>query len=209
MLCSSLFKGETRACPVLDTGRGMGLLLERTVRSENAPHNYSVRFRDRISEMNEEKDLKTRIVRMEVSDLDTVVEMDASSRPTPWSKESFLKELQNPLSSCFTLKLKKEATEQVIGFICFRILGEESELLDLVIHSRYRRKGFGKHLMSFYSDFCHERKIKSFYLETGVSNGPAIRLYQSLAYQPIGKRPRFYHGREDALLMMRRACELE
>ena len=155
--------------------------------------------------MNERKNLKTRIVRMEVSDLDIIVEMDASSRPTPWSKESFLKELQNPLSSCFTLKLKKGGTEQVIGFICFRILGEESELLDLAIHSMYRQRGFGKHLMRFYFDFCHERRVKAFYLETGVSNRSAIRLYQSLAYQPIGKRPKFYQGREDALLMMRRA----
>ena len=148
---------------------------------------------------------KTRILKMEASDLDTVAETDASSRLTPWSKESFLEELKNPLSSCFTLKLKKGATEQVIGFICFRILGEESELLDLAIHSRYRQRGFGKHLMTFYLDFCHERRVKTFYLETGVSNQSAIRLYQSFAYQPIGKRPKFYQGREDALLMMRRA----
>jgi ribosomal-protein-alanine N-acetyltransferase len=155
--------------------------------------------------MNEGKDLKTRIVKMEASDLDTVVEMDASSRSTPWSKQSFLKELQNPLSFCFTLKLEKGATEQLIGFICFRILEEESELFDLAIHSRYRQRGFGRQLMTFYLGFCHDLEVKTFYLETGASNRAAIRLYQSLSYQPIGKRVTFYQGREDALLMMRRA----
>ncbi|OGP90913.1 MAG: hypothetical protein A2157_05585 [Deltaproteobacteria bacterium RBG_16_47_11] len=145
------------------------------------------------------------ILKMEVSDLDQVADLDASSRLTPWSRQAFLEELQNPLSHCFTLKGEKGPNGHAIGFICFRIVGEESELLSLAIHLQYRQRGWGKELMKFYMDFCGQRNIKIFYLETGISNQPAIGLYRSFAYQPIGIRSKLYQGKEDALLMMRRA----
>ena len=145
------------------------------------------------------------IHKMRESDLDEVVQMDASSRPTPWSRQSFLQELQNPFSYCFTLKKDIESNDQNIGFLCFRIVEEESEILNLAIHPQYRQKGLGKQLMKFYIDFCSQREIKTFYLETGVSNQAAIRLYQSFSYHPIGIRPKYYQGKEDALLMVRRA----
>jgi len=85
---------------------------------------------------------------------------------------------------------------------------DESELLNLAIHPDYRQKGFGKELMRFYIDFCHQRKIETFYLETGVKNQAAIRLYRSFAFHPVGIRQKFYPENEDALLMARRASWL-
>ena len=87
----------------------------------------------------------------------------------------------------------------------FVMVEDESELLNLAIHPGYRQKGFGRELMQFYIDFCHQRKIEAFYLETGVKNQPAIRLYRSFAYHPVGIRQKFYPENEDALLMARRA----
>ena len=145
------------------------------------------------------------IHKMDESDLDEVAEMDASSRPTPWSRQSFFQELQNPFSYCFTLKKEIDSHARNIGFLCFRIVGEESEILSLVIHPKYRRKGSGKQLMKFYIDFCSQREIKAFYLETGASNQGAICLYESFSYHPIAIKRKYYQGEEDALLMMRRA----
>jgi ribosomal-protein-alanine N-acetyltransferase len=145
------------------------------------------------------------IQKMRESDLDEVVQMDASSRVTPWSRQSFLQELQNPFSFCFTLKKEIDSHDQNIGFLCFRIVEEESEILNLVIHPKFRGKGLGKQLMKFYIDFCSQREIKTFYLETAASNQAAIRLYRSFSYSPIGVRPKYYQEKEDALLMARRA----
>lgn len=143
--------------------------------------------------------------KMEVSDLDEVVELDTSSRLTPWSRPSFLEELKNPFSYCYTLRRRRGSHDQIVGIICFRILDEESELLILAIHPQYRQQGLGRKLMKFYFDFCSRKKVETFYLEAGAFNQPAIRLYQSFAYQPIGKRPNYYQGKEDALLLLRRA----
>jgi [ribosomal protein S18]-alanine N-acetyltransferase len=138
-------------------------------------------------------------------DLDEIVRMDASSRSTPWSRQSFFQELQNPFSYSFTLKKRIDSRARAIGFLCFRIVGQESEILALVIHPQFRQKGLGKQLMRFYIDYCSRRGVKAFYLETDASNQAAIRLYRSFSYDPIGRRPKYYQGKEDALLMARRA----
>jgi [ribosomal protein S18]-alanine N-acetyltransferase len=145
------------------------------------------------------------IHKMGESDLDEVVQMDASSRPTPWSRQSFSQELQNPVSYCFTLKKEIDSHDQNIGFLCFRIVGQESEILSLVIHPNFRGKGLGKQLMTFYIDFCTQREVQAYYLETAAGNQAAIRLYRSFSYSSIGVRPKYYQETEDALLMARRA----
>ena len=142
---------------------------------------------------------------MEISDLDGVVGIEASSLLMPWSRQSFEEELKSPHSYCFSLKQRKNEMTLVIGFICFRIVEAESEILTLAIHPQVRQKGLGKHLMRFYIDFCEHRRVRTFYLETGVSNEPAIRLYRSMGYQSERIRKNFYKGTEDALLMVRRA----
>ena len=152
----------------------------------------------------DETTIQTRIVKMEESDLDEVLSIEASSRQMSWSRQSFVEEMKSPLSFCFLLRGESGAAERVLGFICFRVIGEESDLLNLAVHSQYRHMGLGKELMGFYIDFCRERQTKMFYLETGISNEAAIHLYQSFDYHPTGVRTKFFRGKEDALLMARR-----
>lgn len=152
-----------------------------------------------------DKKEKTRLIKMEESDLDDVLSIEASSRQTSWSRQSFIEEIKNPLSFCFLLREERESTGQVLGFICFQVIDEESQLLNLGVHSRYRQRGSGKQLMRFYIDFCEQRNVKIFYLETGVSNQAAIHLYRSFGYYRTGVRSKFFQGKEDALLMTRRA----
>jgi len=94
--------------------------------------------------------------------------------------------------------------QPVIGFICFRNITEESELLNICVHPDYRQLGVGKRLMQFYVDFSSRRGIRTFYLEVNASNQSAIHLYQSFSYQSSGMKKNFYKGKFDALLMMKK-----
>ncbi len=138
-------------------------------------------------------------------DLDEVLSIEAASRQTSWSRSSFVGEMENPVSRCLVLKEKREPGNQTLGFICFRVIGEESEIVNLGVHPLHRRRGIGRQLMRFYIDFCSERRVKSFSLETGISNEPAITLYRSFGYRIERIRSRFYRGKEDAVLMVRKA----
>jgi len=141
---------------------------------------------------------------MDVKDLDEVLAIEALASPTPWSKNMFAEEMQNPFSCCFVIRIEVESKQAVIGFICFRNMSEESELLNIAVHPHYRRLGVGKRLMQFYIDFSSQRGVKAFYLEVNSSNQSAIHLYQYFSYQSFGMRKKFYQRQFDALLMMKK-----
>src|SRR4030042_1892519 len=111
----------------------------------------------------------------------------------------FTEEMQNPSAHCFVIQMNGILRDQTVGFICFQNIENESEILNICVHPRFRQLGIGKQLMQFYIDFC--RKIKTFFLEVSASNQPAIHLYRLFSYQTVGIRKRFYQGTLDALLM--------
>lgn len=145
------------------------------------------------------------IEKMEREDLDEVLLIETSSSLTPWSREMFLEELRNPLAHSFVYRGDEPQGHPLAGFICFRNVGEESELLNIGVHPLYRRMGIGRKLMQFYIEFGKAEQIKTFYLEVHVSNPPAIRLYERFSYQLAGTRKKFYQGKFDALMMVKRA----
>jgi ribosomal-protein-alanine N-acetyltransferase len=147
---------------------------------------------------------KVTIQRMKAQDLDEVLWIESLSSQSPWSRKMFIEELENPFAHCFTVGNEETPEHQVTGFICFRNVRDESELLNIGVHPYFRQLGIGKKLMAFYFDFCEKRQVKTFFLEVNSSNASAIHLYQLFHYHPIGIREKFYQGKFDALLMVRK-----
>ena len=116
----------------------------------------------------------------------------------------FIEEVLNPIAHCFVVKMRKVSKHPLVGFICFRNIEDESELLNICVHPQYRQLGIGKMLMQFYIGFCSKMKIKTFYLEVDSLNQSAIHLYRSFSYQPVGIRKKFYRGKFGALLMVKK-----
>jgi ribosomal-protein-alanine N-acetyltransferase len=151
-------------------------------------------------------ELETLIIKeMDTQDLDEVLDMERSSSLTPWSRNQFIEEMNHPWAHCFIIKPEGILRHYVRGFICFRNIGEESELFNICVHPQYRQIGIGKRLMQFYIRFCSQRKIKAFYLEVNASNCSAMNFYQGFAYRSMGMRKKYYQGTIDALLMVKRA----
>lgn len=141
---------------------------------------------------------------MDIEDLEEVQFIAASSSLNPWSKNMFIGEMRNSFSHCFITKIREISNPPVLGFICFRNVEDESELLNICVHPRYRQLGVGKRLMQFYIGFSNRKKIKTYYLEVNSSNLPAINLYQSFSYQSLGIRKKLYQRRFDAILMVKK-----
>jgi ribosomal-protein-alanine N-acetyltransferase len=147
---------------------------------------------------------KVAIDKMDIKDLEEVFSIETSHPLTPWSKNMFAEEMRNPFGYCFVMKREDRSKQAVIGFICFRNMAEESELLNICVHPDYRQLGIGKEMMQFYIDFSRRRGIKTFYLEVESSNHSAIHLYQLFSYQSSGMRKNLYQGKFDALLMTKK-----
>ena len=138
---------------------------------------------------------------MDIKNLDEVLSIEHSASLTPWSKGMFVEEMKHPFTHCFIMKKNDGSEPLLIGFICFRNIGRESELLNIAVHPDYRNLGVGKKMMQYYIDFSRQRGIRTFYLEVHASNLSAIHLYQLFSYQSSGMRKKFYQGKLDALLM--------
>ncbi len=145
------------------------------------------------------------IKEMETQDLDEVLDMEKSSSLSPWSRNLFIDEMRQPWAHCFIIKAEGSLQGQVRGFICFRNIGEESELLNICVHPLHRQLGIGRKLMEFYIDFCKQMEIKTFYLEVNISNQSAMHLYQSFTYLSTGMRKKYYQDKMDALLMVKKS----
>jgi len=152
-----------------------------------------------------EKDLTGEPVmrKMEPTDLEEVLAVELRSSLVPWTRQMFLGEILNPYTHCFVMESRETSMPRVLGFVCFRHLGEESELLNLCVHPEHRSLGLGKKLLQFYIASCREAKATRSYLEVSSGNHPAIQLYQDFAYRPVGRRLKFYHGQWDALIMVK------
>lgn len=140
--------------------------------------------------------------RMKPEDLPSVLAMEAVSSLTPWSEQMFLDELSNPFASCYVLE-GEPPDEGVSAYICFRILGKESEVLNLCVSPSFRGQGLGRRIMEFYIESCIAQGVERSYLEVCSSNDPALRLYRSLSYDVVGRRKGFYQGRFDALTLVK------
>jgi ribosomal-protein-alanine N-acetyltransferase len=61
----------------------------------------------------------------------------------------------------------------------------------------YRRKGIARKLLEEIEDIFKQKGISECHLEVREDNNAALKLYQSLGYQKIGKLERYYgktHG---------------
>jgi [ribosomal protein S18]-alanine N-acetyltransferase len=155
------------------------------------------------SEVSTDCGTSTLIRRMNLEHLREVVDIEIHSSLQPWTSTLFLEEMASSLSNCFVIQPVTHSLPRVCGFICFRTLGDESELLNLAVHPDCRRRGMGKELMSFYVEFSKGQNVCKFYLEVDVRNQAALSLYQLFSYKKAGIRPKYYQHRFDALLMLR------
>lgn len=141
---------------------------------------------------------------MKIEDIGNILPIASASMLNPWSREMFLGEITHPKSFCFLLcQAEGNEAKTPVGFICFRTIGDESELLNLSIHPQHRQRGLGKGLMSFFIAWGHRQGVKKYYLEVDPRNRPALLLYQSFNFHQIGTRKNFYQGRYEAWVMER------
>ncbi len=150
--------------------------------------------------------------RMELSDLSSVMEIDAACLPRPWSEALWREELRSPFSLYLVLEedLRTEvgrgrrAARETNNprFICAQIgvkhVSGELHVTTVAVRPERRRMGYARSLIqAVIAAFPEARYV---HLEVRPSNWPARALYEALGFVITGRRRRYY-GEEDALLM--------
>ncbi|MDO9262415.1 MAG: ribosomal protein S18-alanine N-acetyltransferase [Desulfosalsimonadaceae bacterium] len=144
-----------------------------------------------------------RIEAMTEESIDSVCAIENASFLNPWSKLCFLDELSFSDSHNFILKLENSfKTNQIIAYLCCRVIIDELHILKFAVHPEQRHKGIATDFLNHCLNAPGFKHIKTVMLDVRESNTAAIGLYKKLDFHIVGQRPNYYSDTgEDAFLM--------
>lgn len=141
---------------------------------------------------------EVRIRRMTLSDVDGVHAIEAATFPKPWSRKDFVKEMTQNTCARYLVTVEDE---KIIGFAGAWIVLDEAHITNIAVLKEYRGRGIGRKLTQALLQYCANLGVVYATLEVRKSNAVAQTLYQSLGFEYVGVRKRYYEDNgEDALL---------
>ena len=139
------------------------------------------------------------IRRMVEGDIDAVAAVEAATFPTPWSRDAFASEMRTVAARY----LVAEADGQVIGFAGAWVILDEAHVTNIAVLQAFRGRGIGRMLTAALMQYLANLGAAYVTLEVRRSNAVAQGLYESLGFQRLGVRKRYYEDNgEDALIMV-------
>lgn len=142
---------------------------------------------------------KITIRKMCVDDIDDILQIEELCYGQHhWSRDSFLGELGNKISSYRCIVINNKCT----GYMGIWKITDEAHVTNLSVHPDFQNKKFAHRLLLDSIDECYREKIKYITLEVRVSNEKAIHLYEKFGFKSLGLRKKYYQDNgEDALIM--------
>ena len=128
-------------------------------------------------------------------DIDLCYELD-SNTISLWSKKQWANELKKKGIKVFGISF----SNLVIGICVFHVVLDEAQINFFVVNQKYRKKGFGSHLMSYLIKECEKLNINKLFLEVSQTNVVAEKFYSRFDFCTVGIRRNYYRDGSDALL---------
>ena len=136
---------------------------------------------------------------MQMADLDTVMAIEPTIYPYPWTRGNFSDSLNAGYSAWVY-----EELGYIIGYAVVMLVLDEAHLLNLSIAKTHQGRGLGRALLDYMMLIARGHGAANIFLEVRPSNTPALRLYEDVGFSEMAVRRGYYpaaHGREDAILM--------
>lgn len=136
--------------------------------------------------------------RMADTDVPQVIALERAAYLFPWS-EGIFRDCLRVGYVCRVL----EAEDGLGGYGIMSMGAGEAHILNICIRADLRGHGYGRRLLGWLLDQARDAGQGWAFLEVRPSNRPAILLYESLGFEPVGLRRGYYQavgGREDAIV---------
>ncbi len=122
----------------------------------------------------------------------------AASLDEPWGESAFRDELRVAGGRLWVARTPEGAPA---GYLVARRVADELHVLSLAVEPALRRRGVARALVAH--ALAAEAGCRVAHLEVRSGNEGAQAFYRALGFVAVGRRPRYYRRREDAILMTR------
>lgn len=133
------------------------------------------------------------------ADTEAVRAIERTAFTDPWSRAALAASLAAP-------SFVAELGGRVIGYVFFRALGDEGEILNFAVHPEARGAGVARALMGAALGALRQDGVRRVFLEVRESNEPARRFYRAQGFQEVGRRARYYRNPAEAAVVL--GCEI-
>ena len=138
------------------------------------------------------------IERMKEGDLEEVLRIEKKSFSDPWTRESFLEDINKD----FTYPAVARKDGELVAYTCLWKIEDELQIANIAVDKEHRRQGIAQKLMEWIMEQGLKQKCKSVTLDVRVSNSIAFTLYRKFGFEQIGRRKNYYRFPvEDAIIM--------
>ena len=127
--------------------------------------------------------------------IDSCYELDLNTISL-WSKKQWDNEFKKEGIKVFGLEFQN----LLIGVCVLQMVVDEAHINYFVVDRKFRKRGFGFHLMSYLIKKCKKFNINKLLLEVSQSNVTAEKFYSSFDFLTVGIRKNYYKDGSDALL---------
>jgi len=125
---------------------------------------------------------------------------EKAERPYPWTENHFLE----TATSGRECALVYEVNQERLGFAVVQVTQGEGYLLNIMVDPLRRRQSHGEKLLQKVMIWLKSKEVPHLFLDVDPSNTPAVRLYEKVGFEAVGRRPHAYPRGEEAMLMRKK-----
>ena len=134
------------------------------------------------------------------SAVDEIVALETASFTNPWSKDALLWEMRN--SDVTRVYVARDDDGTLVAFCACWFIFDELHINTMAVAADRRRQGIASALLEHVLEEGRANGVRKATLEVRASNEAALRLYESLGFRIVARRPRYYtKPEEDALIL--------
>lgn len=134
---------------------------------------------------------------MTPADVAAVADLEVEAFVDPWPPAVFFEELALPEREYLVV----EDGGKIVAYGGLMVVDEDAHIMTIAVTPRRLREGFGTRVMLALCDAALERGARHLTLEVRETNSAAAALYERFGFTSVGRRPRYYQDKEDAIIM--------
>lgn len=110
----------------------------------------------------------------------------------PWRARDIARLLESPQALGFLAVGRAYGETMPLGFVLGRLVLDEGEVLSIGVLEGARRQGVARRLLEAVLARARAAGARRLTLDVGTDNLPALRLYEALGFEQVGRRRDYY-----------------